>query len=155
MGLKMNEREASILAKGVAAECLGYRVRLLNRVITNIYDRAMQPLGLKANQANILTMLSYIGHASSADISRVLVMEKSTVSRTVNRMKKNGWINVDGNGNGPSQAITVTAEGRKRMASAHEQWKKAQKQATELLGKEGVAAILKLHEKVNRGKTKK
>ena len=147
MGLKMNEREASILAKAVATDCLGYRVRLLNRVITNIYDRAMQPLGLKANQANILTMLLCIGHASSADISRVLVMEKSTVSRTVDRMKKNGWINVEGHGNGPSQTITVTAQGRKLMAAAHEQWKKAQKQATELLGEEGVAAILKLHEK--------
>jgi DNA-binding MarR family transcriptional regulator len=155
MGLKMNKREASILAKAVAEECLGYRVRLLNRVITNIYDRAMQPLGLKANQANILTMLSYIGHASSADISRVLVMEKSTVSRTVDRMKKNGWINVEGHGNGPSQTITVTAQGRKLMAAAYEQWKKAQKQAAELLGEEGVAAILKLHEKVNRGKTKR
>ena len=56
----MNEREAETLAKAVAGECLGYRVRLLNRVITNIYDRAMQPLGLKANQANILTMLSCV-----------------------------------------------------------------------------------------------
>jgi len=151
----MNEQEASILAKAVAAECLGYRVRLLNRVITNIYDRALQPLGLKANQANILTMLSYVGQASAADISRVLVMEKSTVSRTVDRMKKNGWINVDGHGDGPSQTITVTAKGRELMASAHEKWKTAQKQATELLSEEGVAAILKLHETITAKKSKK
>ena len=149
----MNEREAETLAKAVAGECLGYRVRLLNRVITNIYDRAMQPLGLKANQANILTMLSCVGRASAADISKVLVMEKSTVSRTVDRMKKNGWINVEGHGDGPSQTITVTDQGRALMAATHEQWKKAQQQATKLLGEEGVAAILTLHEKVKLGKT--
>lgn len=144
----MDEREASILAKAVAAECLGYRVRLLSRVISNIYDRAVQPLGLKANQATILTMLSYVGKASASDISRVLVMEKSTVSRTVDRMKKNGWVKVEGQGDGPGQTITVTDQGRKLMAAAHAQWKKAQEQAAEVLGEDGVAAIIKLHETV-------
>jgi DNA-binding MarR family transcriptional regulator len=124
-------------------------------VITNIYDRALQPIGLKANQANILTMLSYAGQASAADISRVLLMEKSTVSRTVDRMKKNGWITVEGHGDGPSQTITVTAQGRELMAAAHALWKKAQQQTTELLGEEGVNAILKLHETVRASKSKR
>lgn len=148
----MNERDASILAEAVAAECLGYRVRLLSRVITNIYDRAMHPLGLKANQVTILTMLSYVGKASPADISRVLVMEKSTISRTLDRMKKSGWIKVEGQGDGPGQTITVTDQGRELMAAAHAQWKKAQEQAAEVLGEDGVAAIIKLHETVKARK---
>ena len=151
----MIKRETSILAKAVADECIAYRIRLLNRVITNIYDRALRPLGLKVNQVNILTMLSLTDQASSADIARVLMMEKSTVSRTVDRMKKNGWINVEEHDDGPSQAITVTAQGRELMAAAHVQWKKSQKQVTELLGDEGVAAILKLHETVKARKSKR
>jgi len=150
----MNGREATILAKSVAAECIAYRVRLLNRVITNIYDRAMKPLGLKVNQANILTMLSLADRASSADITRVLLMDKSTVSRTVDRMRKNGWICVAGHGDGSSQVISVTPQGRKLMAAAHAQWKKAQKQAAALLGEEGVAAVRRLHDTVRTGKTK-
>jgi len=38
----MNKRKASTLAESVAAECIAYRVRLLNRVITNINGRALQ-----------------------------------------------------------------------------------------------------------------
>lgn len=144
----MNEHEASILAKAIAAECLGYRVRLLSRVITSIYDHAVQPLGLSANQVTILTMLAYAGKASAADISRVLVMEKSTVSRTVDRMKKNGWLKVEGQGDGPGQIISVTDQGRELMAAAHAHWKKAQEQAAEVLGEDGVAAIIKLHDTV-------
>jgi len=150
----MNERKTSIMAKAVAAECIAYRVRLLNRVITNIYDRALQPLGIKINQANILTMLSVTDHASSADIARMLLMEKSTVSRTVDRMKKNGWICVAGHGDGPSQAVSVTPQGRKLMAAVHSQWKKAQKQTAKLLGEEGVAAVRKLHDTVRPRGTK-
>jgi DNA-binding MarR family transcriptional regulator len=151
----MNEREASKLAKKVADECLAYRVRLLNRVITNIYDRALHPLGVRVNQANILTMLSLTDRASSADIARVLMMEKSTVSRTVERMRENGWITVAGHGNGPSQVISVTPQGRQLMASALARWEKAQKQAAELLGEEGVAAVRKLHDTLNQSKTKR
>src|SRR5271169_3966821 len=104
-GLIMNERKTSIMAKSVAAECIAYRVRLLNRVITNIYDRALKPLGLKVNQSNIPIMLSLTHEASSADIRRVLLMEKSTVSRNVERMRKKGWIDIAGRNDGRSQQI--------------------------------------------------
>ncbi len=150
----MNEREASKLAKTVAAECIAYRVRLLNRVITGIYDRALQPLGIKINQANILTMLSLTDRATSTDIAKVLLMEKSTVSRTVNRMRENGWISVAGQGDEPSFEITVTPKGRKLMAGVHAGWKKAQRQAAELLGEEGVTAVRKLHDRLRQGRTK-
>ncbi len=149
----MNERESSKLAKSVADQCLAYRVRLLNRVVTNIYDRALQALGIKANQANILTMLSMAGQASSADIAKVLFMDKSTVSRTVDRMEKNGWIHIAGPTNGPTQVVSVTPEGRKIMAAAHAEWKKAQQQTSELLGEQGVAAVRMLHDILNKGKT--
>jgi DNA-binding MarR family transcriptional regulator len=151
--LNMNEQKSKILAKTVAAECVAYRVRLLNRAITGIYDRALQPLSIKVNQANILTMLSLTDHASSKDIARVLLMDKSTVSRTVDRMRKNGWISVAGQGDEPSQVVSVTPQGRKLMAAAHTQWKKAQKQAAELLGEEGITAVRKLHDRLRPGKT--
>jgi len=150
----MNKKEASTLAKAVAAECIAHRVRLANRVITGIYDRALQPLGIKVNQANILVMLTLTDRASSADIARVLLMEKSTVSRTLDRMKKNGWISVAGQANEPSLAVTVTPKGRKLMEAVHREWKKAQNQAAELLGEEGVAAVRKLHDTIKPGKAK-
>ncbi len=151
----MNEKETSRLAKSIAAECIAGRVRLLNRVITNLYDRALQPLGIKVNQANILVMLSLTNRASSADIAGVLSMEKSTVSRNVNRMRKNGWIDVTGKNGGLSQVITVTPKGRKLLAAAHGEWKKAQEQAAELLGEEGVTAVRKLFNTLSQNKKKK
>lgn len=82
------------------------------------------------------------------------MMEKSTVSRTVDRMRKNGWIDIAGKDDGLSQQITVTATGRELLAAAHVEWKKAQKQTAELLGEEGVAAVRRLHDTVRPKKTK-
>jgi DNA-binding MarR family transcriptional regulator len=72
----------------------------------------------------------------------------------VDRMRKNGWIDIADKDDGLSQQITVTAIGRKLLAAAHVEWKKAQKQTAELLGEEGVAAVRKLHDTIKPGKAK-
>ncbi len=37
----------------IAGECIAVRMRLLNRVVTNIYDDALPGLGLKVSQMNM------------------------------------------------------------------------------------------------------
>ncbi|HXY62069.1 MAG TPA: MarR family winged helix-turn-helix transcriptional regulator [Nitrospirota bacterium] len=148
----MDEKEAEKLARVVATECIGVRVRILNRVITNIFDRALQPLDLKLPQVNILVMLALYGKASPGDIGGVLQMEKSTVSRNLERMRNKGWIEVTGKDVGQSKVVSVTAKGRKLLKTAHVAWEKAQRETEGLLGDEGVRAVRKLHEIVNRAK---
>ncbi len=148
----MDKKEVQKLGKAVAAECIALRVRFLSRVITNLYDRALQPLGIKINQATILVMLELSGESGPADIGKGLQMEKSTVSRNLDRMRKKGWIEVTNKDDGISQVITVTAKGRKLLIAFHKEWAKVQKKASELLGKEGVAAVRKLHDSLTRRK---
>jgi len=148
----MDKKELQKLAKTVAAECVALRVRFLSRVITNLYDRALQPLRIKINQATILVLLELSGESSPADIGKVLQMEKSTVSRNLDRMRKKGWIEVTNKDGGIYQVITVTAKGRKLLAAFHREWAKVQKKASELLGKDGVAAVRKLHDSLIRRK---
>src|SRR5882724_1755661 len=38
----------------ISRTCIAVRLRLLNRVVTNFYDDALRPLGLKVSQLNIL-----------------------------------------------------------------------------------------------------
>ena len=73
-------------------------------------------------------------------------MEKSTVSRNLDRMEKKGWIKAVEGDKGPAHLITVTPRGRKTLGSMHNAWKKAQKDAARLLGEEGVSAVHGLHE---------
>ena len=40
--------------KRIGRECLAFRVRMLNRMITAIYDEALAGAGLKASQFNLL-----------------------------------------------------------------------------------------------------
>lgn len=141
----MKKTETERLARAIADDCIGGRIRLLNRVITNLYDRALQPLGITVNQASILVMLSLANQVTAADIGKKLLMEKSTVSRNLDRMKRNGWIEIQTANNSVAQIVTVTVQGESLLTATHTEWAKAQKQAEVLLGKEGVLAVRMLH----------
>ena len=150
----MKKREVLILAKSFAAECIGFRVRVLSRVITSIFDRVLQPFGLKLAQGNILIMLVIHGPVSSSSIGRVLSMEKSTVSRNLKRMGKKGLVGIVNKSGTNKQVVMVTSKGRNLVATIHVAWKKAQKESSDLLGAEGVAAVYDLFERIRQNKIK-
>ncbi len=148
----MNEKERLKLVEKVSRECLAGRVRLLSRVITGIYDRAMRSQGIKVNQAGILIMLSLAEKPTPGDICLGFQMEKSTVSRNIERMRKRGWIESGKGDGGPSQVLTVTPKGKKLLNELYSKWEEAQKETSEMLGEEGVKAVHLLIERLGRVK---
>ena len=88
----MNEQEASQLAQSMGKECLAVRARLLSRVVTALYARVLRPLGIMGNQCTMLVCLARAGEIDQGGIGRILKMEKSTVSRGIDRMKAKGWV---------------------------------------------------------------
>jgi DNA-binding MarR family transcriptional regulator len=144
----MSDDRAREIAKLVAKQCLAGRVRRLNRVLSNLYDRALQPYGIKINQSTILIFLLVHGDSNPCEIGSYLQMEKSTVSRTIERMKKSGWVEVDGTG--PGQIVRVTDLGRQLMIDSHEQWQRAQHKALELLGEDDAISLISMAERVKQ-----
>jgi DNA-binding MarR family transcriptional regulator len=146
----MKQKETTRLAQSFADDCIAYRVRTLNRVITKLYDTVLKPFGITVNQTTMLAMLTLVQRARPGEIGKILHMEKSTASRNLERMRKNGWIEIAAGNSGPTQLVSVTPEGRKLLAALHPQWEKAQSAAARLLGDDGVAAVQTLHEAVQQ-----
>ena len=76
----------------IAKECIAMRVRRLNRVVTKIYDDSLRSLGLRTAQQTILVAISLMKNPTPTEIERRLSLEKSTVSRNVDRMHRRGWV---------------------------------------------------------------
>ena len=127
--------------KTVERECIAMRVRLLNRVVTKIYDDCLRPHGLRTAQMNILVAVSLMKSASPSAIERRLYLDKSTVSRNVERMRRRGWVEFVPGKDGRSHHLQVTAQGAKLLSKATVVWQQAQKKAVSLLGKDGVTAL--------------
>ena len=125
----------------IASECLAVRIRLLNRTVSNIYDDALRPLGVKVSQLNVLMVVAKLGPVSPGDVARRLNMEKSTVSRNVDRMRTRGWLKVSDGDSGRKQILELGSAGRKLIEKSVPLWKKAQAQTEAVLGQQGARSI--------------
>ncbi len=137
----------------IARTCVAARMRLLNRVVTNFYDDALRPLGLKISQLNILIATAKLGEARPGQVCEILQLDTSTLSRNVERMRANGWIEiVPDEQDARMQTFRLTAQGRRLIERAVPAWEAAQRQAAELLGEGGIALLEKAAKKLRGSK---
>jgi DNA-binding MarR family transcriptional regulator len=132
----------------IARSCIAVRLRLLNRVVTNIYDQALRPLGLKVSQLNILIVAAKLGIARPAEVCALLQLDASTLSRNVDRMRAQGWLAAVPDEDGRAQPFRLTAQGRRLIDKAVPAWQRAQRHAVELLGARGMALLDRAAEKL-------
>ena len=118
----------------IASECVAVRLRMLNRVITNIYDDALRSLDLKVSQMNILVAAAKMGTARPIEVCEYLHLDVSTLSRNVERMKARGWLEVVADADGRSQPFRLTPPGRKLLEKAIPAWSEAQQAVKKVLG---------------------
>ena len=142
------QRPQKSAADQIAAECIAVRIRLLNRTITGIYDDALRPLGLTAGQLNILVVVARRTPVSPGDIARYLKMDKSTVSRNIDRMREHGWLAVQAGTTGRDQLIELRAKGRRLLGRSLPRWKAAQARAKAVLGQRGAESIHRIGDAV-------
>ena len=132
----------------IVRSCIAVRVRLLNRVITNLYDDALRPLGLKVSQLNLLIVTARLGLARPAEVCELLQLDASTLSRNVKPLQAHGWLEVVPDEDARAQPFRLTQRGKRLIEKAVPAWEEAQRRAGELLGDEGFALLDKAARKV-------
>ena len=132
----------------IGPSCVAYRMRMLSRVISGIYDEVLAPLQLKGSQLNVLATLAQRGPAAPTELCAVLRMDKSTLSRNLERMCKRGWLAVRPGEDNRTHVVGLTAKGTKLLQDAYPLWRKAQEEAARRMGDEGLAALKTLTKKL-------
>jgi len=128
--------------------CIAGKLRLLNRVVTSIYDDALRPTGMTICQMTLLTVIGESGLTTPTEVSACLQVEKSTLSRNLNRLRKQGWLEMLSDAHGSGQRLKLTEEGQAMLEKGKPHWIVAQGKALRLLGDRGVKDLVALAELV-------
>src|SRR3954452_14399397 len=147
------DKATSSSIETISQTCIAARLRLLNRVVTNFYDDALRPLGLKVSQLNILVVTARLGLARLAQVCEILQLDVSTLSRNVKPLQAHGWLEVVPEEDARAQPFRLTAQGKRLIEKAIPAWEEAQRQAGEFLGAEGVALPDKAAKKLRAAKS--
>ena len=128
-------------AAEVIGECIATRLRLANRVITKLYDDALRPFGLTVAQMSLLAVAAHRGTIRQSEVTALLQLDDSTLSRNLDRMRAKGWLEPAEESDARVHTHRLTADGRALFDGVVATWRAAQRRARELLGPSGVEAL--------------
>jgi DNA-binding MarR family transcriptional regulator len=114
--------------------CVGFNTRRATRLITQYYDKALAPAGLRSTQYSLLSVLSMLDEVSMQDLAFVLAMDRTTLTRNLNPLLKKGLVKVSVGSDRRARPIKITSKGKSALEKALPYWEKAQSQIVDDLG---------------------
>ena len=133
-------------AAEVVRDCIATRLRMADRVITKVYDDALRPHGLKVTQMTMLVVAEDRGLIRQSEVGSELRLDDSTLSRNLERMRANGWLEEVAGDDARVHSYRLTEAGRDLLDRAIPAWRGAQAEASRLLGDAGVQALRRFAE---------
>lgn len=130
-----------------AVPCVGFNTRRATRLITQYYDKALTPAGLRSTQYSLLNALSMLGEASMQDMSTLMAMDRTTLTRNLSPLLKKGLIKVSVGSDRRARPIQITPKGKSALEKALPYWEKAQTHILDTLGADKWDAMMRgLHQ---------
>src|SRR4051812_43392579 len=137
----MRPERMKLDAAEVLGDCIATRLRMANRVITKVYDDALRPFGLRVTQMSMLVVAEDRGLIRQSEVGVELQLDDSTLSRNLERMRANGWLEEVSADDARVHSYRLTGAGRSLLEKAIPAWRTAQEEAKRLLGDAGVRSL--------------
>ena len=114
--------------------CMCASFRRASRALSQLYDDALRPLGLRSTQFSILQTLALTGEISQGNLGQVLAMDSTTLTRTLEIMRHSGWVAKQLGHDRRERRLSLTTAGRVELKRALPHWEKVQAQIRQQLG---------------------
>jgi DNA-binding MarR family transcriptional regulator len=106
-------------------ECACLAIRQAARMVTQFYGAELHGR-LEVPQFGLLSVLDRRPRSSQSALARALNLDKTTLSRNLKLMEKNGWIERSESDDRRERGFRLTAEGKQLLRTARPAWKRAQ-----------------------------
>ncbi len=124
--------------------CMCASLRRAARALSQIYEEALRPTGLRATQFTILQTLSLAGEVTQGELGQILAMDSTTLTRTLTIMGRHGWIAKRRGEDRREWRMRLSKAGETQFKHALPHWENAQRQVRRQLGDELSDNIMKL-----------
>ncbi len=117
------------------AACVCFALRKSARAVTQLYDAALDPSGLRATQFSLLAVLRAGGPLTISKLAEAMVMDRTTLSRNLGPVQKLGLVKIaPGRRDKRTKEVSLTARGAKRLSKADPLWIDAQAHMRKAMG---------------------
>ncbi len=117
--------------------CLCFNLRKAARAVTQLYDAALEPAGLRATQFSLLAVLDRRDGRDAVtitDLARAMVMDRTTLTRNLRPIEKQGLVAIAPGDDRRTREVRLTQRGRTALTRATPRWRHAQTRMLDALG---------------------
>ncbi|MDH4194458.1 MAG: MarR family winged helix-turn-helix transcriptional regulator [Nitrospirota bacterium] len=126
-----------------AKGCVCFNIRKSARAITQLYEEALRPTGLRATQFTLLVATRVMGAVTITELAKALVMDRTTLTRSLRPLEVQGLVRIlPGKADRREREVTLTTAGQETLATALPLWETVQTQVTRELGQGRVTRLL-------------
>lgn len=106
--------------------CACANLRRASRAVSQLYDELLRATGLTVAQFTLLQVLSEAGTVTQGGLGRALVLDSTTLTRTLQPLEKKGWIRRRPGKDRRERQIALTRAGRAQFQRTLPAWNRAQ-----------------------------
>ena len=120
--------------RGRLSPCVCNTLRMVSRVVTQLYDDCLRPSGLRVTQFSILATVARLGEASLKQLEDELAIDQTTLTRSLTLLERAGVLERGSHPDGRIKAMRLTSKGRRAVEVARPLWAQAQGKVLRELG---------------------
>ena len=106
--------------------CVCATLRTAARFVTQAYDEALRPCGLRSTQFNLLYEIRCSGEITSKELTRLLVIDQTTLTRNLALLIRDKLIKTIPTDDARTRLISLTLKGDRIFMRAVPLWQAAQ-----------------------------
>lgn len=115
-------------------KCVCITVRRIAQKVTDLYDKALEPVGVSVNQYSLLVNIGRMEGCGIGELAQQVGQEKSTLVRTLQPLFREGLIEDKSTSESRRRQLYLTQFGDNVLKKAFPLWKSAQEQAIAMMG---------------------
>jgi DNA-binding MarR family transcriptional regulator len=130
--------------------CVCFQLRRTSRAVTQLYDAALQPSGIRSTQFALLVAVAKKEPIGFSALSDLLVIDATTLSRSLRKLEGMGHIRIVSGADRRERLVRLSAKGHRVLRESLPYWKKIQGEVVSKLADPGWTEIQLLLEKIKQ-----
>lgn len=123
-------------------ECTCFNLRKATRAVTQVYDDAMRPAGLRVTQFTLLAYTYAIGPVPLTKLADAMVTDRTTLARNLEPLVKEGFLSIENGKDRRSRIISITDDGLGKLTEAYPLWKRTQDDVKKKMGQDNWSSMI-------------
>ena len=122
--------------------CICNNLRRASRLVTNYYDKLLEPAGLRVSQATVLVVLYLDDGQTINEMAEKLELDRTTLTRNLKPLAQQGLLTVAQGSDQRTRVVTLTQAGKAALLKVLPLWEQTQSYMVEGIGQANASLLL-------------